>query len=161
MGTRALYDFVNENPMVQMRPVDYTNDTALIRRNYRMVAVNSGLEVDLTGQVCATSIGDRIYSGIGGQVDFMRGATLAPDGKAILALPATALGGRQSRIVGHLQPGAMQTLSQGHVHYVVTEYGVAQLYGQSLRERARRLIQIAHPAFRDELEAFARGLNRL
>jgi len=117
--------------------------------------------VDLTGQVCACSIGDRVYSGIGGQVDFMRGAVLCPDGIAILALPSTGAGGKFSRIVGHLKPGAMVTLTQGHVHYIVTEYGVADLYARSLSERARALIRIAHPDFRDELERFAHGLQRL
>jgi acyl-CoA hydrolase len=161
MGSKRLYDFVDDNPMVQLFPVDYTNDTAIIRRNYRMVAVNSAIEVDLTGQVCACSIGDRIYSGIGGQVDFMRGAVLCPDGVAILALPSTGAGGKFSRIVSHLKPGAMLTLSQGHVHFIVTEYGIADLYAKSLRERARALIDIAHPDFREELERVARGLNRL
>ncbi len=161
MGSSKLYDFVHDNPMVEMHPVNYTNDTAVIRRNTRMVAINSALEIDLTGQVCASSIGDRVYSGIGGQVDFMRGASLAPEGKPILALPATAAGGTASRIVGHLRPGSMLTLVQGNLHYVVTEYGIAELYGKSLRHRADALIAIAHPAFRDELAAFARQLNRL
>jgi 4-hydroxybutyrate CoA-transferase len=161
MGSGKLYDFVNDNPMVEMHPVDYTNDTAVIRRNHRMVAINSALEIDLTGQVVAASIGDRVYSGIGGQVDFMRGASLAPGGKPILALPSTAAGGAASRIVGHLRPGSMLTLVQGNLHYVVTEYGIAELYGKSLRRRAEALIAIAHPAFRDELAAFARQLKRL
>jgi acyl-CoA hydrolase len=161
MGTGTLYDFVNDNPQVEMHPVDYTNDTAVIRRNHRMVAINSALEIDLTGQVCASSIGDRVYSGVGGQVDFMRGAALAEAGKPILALPSTAAGGTASRIVGHLRPGSMLTLLQGHVHYVVTEYGIADLYGKDLRQRAEALINIAHPAFRDDLAAFARQLNRL
>lgn len=160
MGSERLYRFVHDNPMVEMYPVEYTNDTAVIRRNYRMTAVNSAIEVDLTGQVCATSIGDRIYSGIGGQVDFMRGAVLGEAGLAIIALPSTARNGTQSRIVGHLQPGAMLTLTQGHVHYVVTEYGIADLYGKSLRERARALTAVAHPAFREELETFARARAR-
>lgn len=161
MGSGKLYNFVDDNPMVEMHPVDYTNDTAVIRRNHRMVAINSALEIDLTGQVCASSIGDRIYSGIGGQVDFMRGASLAPGGKPILALPSTASGGAASRIVGHLRPGSMLTLVQGNLHYVVTEYGIAELYGKSLRQRSEALINIAHPAFRDELAAFARELHRL
>ncbi len=161
MGSGKLYDFVNDNPMVEMHPVNYTNDTAVIRRNYRMVAINSALEIDLTGQVVASSIGDRVYSGIGGQVDFMRGASLASGGKPILALPSTASGGNASRIVGHLRPGSMLTLVQGNLHYVVTEYGIADLYGKSLRRRAEALIAIAHPAFRDELAKFARQLKRL
>lgn len=161
MGSQRLYDFVHDNPMVEMQPANATNDTAIIRRNHRMVAINSALEIDLTGQVCASSIGDRVYSGIGGQVDFMRGASLAPGGKPILALPATAAGGTASRIVGHLQPGAMLTLTQGNLHYVVTEFGIANLYGKNLRQRAEALIAIAHPAFRDALSAFARSLHRL
>jgi acyl-CoA hydrolase len=160
MGSKRLYDFVDDNPQVEMRPADYTNDTAVIRRNYRMVAVNSAIEIDLTGQVCAASIGDRVYSGFGGQADFIRGAALAEDGKPIIALPSTALGGKSSRIVPHLQPGAMVTLTQAHVHYVVTEYGVASLYGKNLRQRADALIDIAHPAFRDDLTARARELHR-
>ncbi|HEX5165879.1 MAG TPA: acetyl-CoA hydrolase/transferase C-terminal domain-containing protein [Thermomicrobiales bacterium] len=161
MGSATLYAFVDDNPQVALHPVDYVNDTSVIRRNHRMVAINSALEIDLTGQVCAASIGDRVYSGIGGQVDFMRGAALAPGGKPILALPSTAAGGTQSRIVGHLRPGAMLTLVQGNVHYVVTEYGIADLYGKSLRQRAEALIAIAHPSFRDDLAAFARDLHRL
>lgn len=161
MGSAKLYAFVNDNPQVEMHPVDYVNDTSIIRRNYRMVAINSALEIDLTGQVCAASIGDRIYSGIGGQVDFMRGAALARDGKPILALPSTAAGGTQSRIVGHLRPGAMLTLVQANLHYVVTEYGIAELYGKSLRQRAETLIAIAHPSFREDLATFARELHRL
>jgi acyl-CoA hydrolase len=156
MGSQRLYEFVHDNPQVELHPVDYTNDTAVIRRNHRMVAINSAIEVDLTGQVSACSIGDRIYSGMGGQVDFMRGAALAEEGKAIIALPSTAVGGTVSRIVCRLPAGAMVTLTQGHVHYVVTEYGIADLYGKSLRERALELIRIAHPAFRDDLEAGAR-----
>jgi acyl-CoA hydrolase len=161
MGSGKLYDFIHDNPMVEMHPVNYTNDTAVIRRNYRMVAINSAIEIDLTGQVVASSIGDRVFSGIGGQFDFMRGASLAPGGKPILALPSTAAGGTSSRIVGHLKPGSMLTLLQGSLHYVVTEYGIAELYGKSLRQRAEALIAIAHPAFRDELAAFARQLKRL
>ena len=156
MGSQRLYDFINDNPEVEFHPADYTNDTAIIRRNYRMVAINSAIEVDLTGQVCSSSIGPRIYSGMGGQVDFMRGAALAEGGKPIIALSSTAAGGTVSRIVGDLARGAMVTLTQGHVHYVVTEYGIADLYGKSLHERARELIRIAHPAFRAELEETAR-----
>lgn len=160
MGSQKLYDFANDNPQVEMHPADYTNDTAVIRRNHRMVAVNSAIEIDLTGQVCSSSIGDYIYSGFGGQVDFMRGAALAPEGRPILALPSTALGGEASRIVGHLREGAMVTLTQAHVHYVVTEFGIGELYGKSLSERAQALINIAHPNFRDELHAFAREHHR-
>jgi 4-hydroxybutyrate CoA-transferase len=159
MGSERLYRFVDDNPQVEMHPADYTNDTSIIRRNHRMVAVNSALEIDLTGQVCACSIGDRVYSGFGGQTDFIRGAALAPGGRPIIALPATALGGKLSRITGHLKPGAMVTLTQAHLHYVVTEYGIADLYGKNLRERAQALINIAAPQFRDELYAFAAERN--
>ena len=161
MGSQRLYDFVHDNPQVEFHPSDYTNDTSIIRRNHRMVAINSAIEVDLTGQVCASSIGTRIYSGMGGQVDFMRGAALAEGGKPIIALPSTAAHGTVSRIVADLAPGSMVTLTQGHVHYVITEYGIADLYGKNLSERARALINIAHPAFRDELEATARGRHLL
>ena len=151
MGTQRLYDFVNDNPMLEMRPVDYTNDTAVIRRLRRMTAINSAIEIDLTGQVCADSIGYRLYSGIGGQMDFMRGAALAEDGRAIIALPATAKDGAQSRIVPVLREGAGVVTTRGHVQTVVTEFGVAELHGRSLYERARALIAIAHPDFRAEL----------
>lgn len=156
MGSQRLYDFAHDNPMVEMHPADYTNDTAIIRRNHRMVAINSAIEVDLTGQVVSYSIGSRIFSGVGGQVDFIRGAALAREGRPIIALPATAMGGTASRITGLIKEGAMVTLTQAHVHYVVTEFGIAELYGKSLRERAQALIQIAHPSFRDDLEAVAR-----
>jgi acyl-CoA hydrolase len=155
MGTRRLYDFVDDNPMVEMRPVDYTNDTAVIRRLRRMTAINSAIEIDLTGQVCADSIGPRFYSGIGGQMDFVRGAALADEGRAIIALPSTALDGRQSRIVPFLREGAGVVTSRGHVQTVVTEWGVAHLHGRSVTERTRALIGIAHPDFRDELTAAA------
>ena len=156
MGTQRLYDFVDDNPMVEMRPVDYTNDTSVIRRFKRMTAINSAIEVDLTGQVCADSIGHRMYSGVGGQMDFMRGAALAEEGRAIIALPSTAAGGKFSRITIALKEGAGVTTTRSHVRTVVTEYGVAELFGQSLRERSRRLIAIAHPDFRDELVAYAK-----
>ena len=155
MGTQRLYKFVDNNPMVEMRPVDYTNDTSIIRRFKRMTAINSAIEVDLTGQVCADSIGHRMYSGVGGQMDFMRGAALAEEGRAIIALPATASGGKFSRITASLKEGAGVTTTRSHVRTVVTEYGVAELFGQSFRERAKRLIAIAHPDFRDELTAYA------
>jgi 4-hydroxybutyrate CoA-transferase len=156
MGTQRLYKFVDNNPMVEMRPVDYTNDTAVIRRFKRMTAINSAIEVDITGQVCADSIGSRMYSGVGGQMDFMRGAALSDEGQAIIALPSTAAGGKFSRIAMALKQGAGVTTTRSHVRTVVTEYGVAQLFGQSLRERAKRLIAIAHPDFRDELISYAR-----
>ncbi|MDB5098992.1 MAG: acetyl-CoA hydrolase/transferase [Cyanobacteria bacterium RYN_339] len=156
-GTRRLYDFVHNNPMVLFQPSDVTNDTAEIRRHSRMTAINCALEVDLTGQVCADSIGHRVYSGIGGQMDFIRGAALAPGGKAIIALPSTALGGRVSRIVPELAPGAGVVTTRGHVQFVVTEYGVADLRGRSLRERALLLAEIAHPDHRIALRHVATG----
>jgi acyl-CoA hydrolase len=161
MGSQRLYDFVDNNPMVEMRPVDYTNDTAIIRRFKRMTAINSAIEVDLTGQVCADSIGHRMYSGVGGQMDFMRGAALAEEGRAIIALPSTAADGKFSRITNSLKEGAGVTTTRSHVRTVVTEYGVAELFGQSFRERAKRLIAIAHPDFRDELTAYAKQYHEL
>lgn len=151
MGSRRLYDFVHDNPMVEMRPVDYTNDTSVIRRFRRMVAINSAISVDLTGQVSADSIGTTFYSGVGGQMDFMRGAALAPEGRAIIALPSTAAGGTVSRICGVLPEGAGVVTSRAHVRTVVTEYGIAELFGRSVRERAHALIGVAHPDFRDQL----------
>jgi acyl-CoA hydrolase len=156
MGTRRLYDFVHDNPMIEMRPVDYTNDTAVIRRLHRMTSINSAIEVDLTGQVVADSIGHRLYSGIGGQMDFMRGASLAHDGRAIIALPSTASSGTISRITHTLKAGGGVVTTRGHVQTVVTEYGVAELHGRSIADRARALIAIAHPEFRQELLAAAR-----
>ncbi|HET7535141.1 MAG TPA: acetyl-CoA hydrolase/transferase C-terminal domain-containing protein [Candidatus Didemnitutus sp.] len=150
-GTRRLFDFIDDNPMVAFHPCDYTNDTARIRRNDRVVAINSALQVDLSGQVCADSIGDRIYSGIGGQMDFIRGAALSKGGKPIIALPSTACGGRVSRIAARLNPGAGVVTTRGHVHWVVTEYGAVNLHGLALRQRGEALISIAHPDFRAEL----------
>lgn len=158
MGSQRLYDFVHDNPMIEMRPVDYTNDTAVIRRFRRMVAINSAISIDLTGQVSADSIGTRFYSGVGGQMDFMRGAALAREGRAIIALPSTAAGGKISRIAPVLAEGAGVVTSRAHVRTVVTEYGVAELFGRSIRERATALIAIAHPDFRDDL---AREAHRL
>ena len=158
MGSQRLYDFVADNPMIEMRPVDYTNDTAVIRRFRRMVAINSAISIDLTGQVSADSIGTRFYSGVGGQMDFMRGAALAEEGRAIIALPSMAAGARVSRIVAVLSPGAGVVTTRAHVRTVVTEYGVAELFGRTIRERAAALIAIAHPAARDELAAEARRL---
>ncbi len=157
MGTKRLYDFVDDNPMVEMRPVDFTNDTHVIRSFSRMVAINSAIEVDLTGQVVADSIGHRLYSGVGGQMDFIRGAGLATEGRAIIALPSTAGAARSSRIVASLREGAGVVTTRAHVRTVVTEWGVAELFGRSLRERAVALIGIAHPDARDRLLADARG----
>jgi 4-hydroxybutyrate CoA-transferase len=151
MGSQRLYDFIHDNPLVEFHPCDRTNDTALIRKNDRVVAINSALEVDLSGQVCADSIGFRMYSGIGGQMDFIRGAALSREGKPIIALPSTAAGGKHSRIVPSVKPGAGVVTTRGHVHWVVTEYGAVNLFGKSLRERAELLISIAHPDFRGEL----------
>ena len=151
VGTQRLYDFVDRNPFFEFHPSDYVNDTFVISRNDRMVAINSALEVDLTGQVCADSIGYLFYSGIGGQVDFIRGAARSRRGKPIIALPSTAKGGTVSRIVSHLSEGAGVVTTRGDVHYVVTEYGIADLHGKNIRERALALIHIAHPKFREEL----------
>jgi acyl-CoA hydrolase len=158
MGSQRLYDFLDDNPMIEMRPVDYTNDTAVIRRFRRMVAINSAISIDLTGQVSADSIGTRFYSGVGGQMDFMRGAALAAEGRAIIALPSTAAGGTVSRIAPILAPGAGVVTTRAHVRTVVTEYGVAELFGRSVRERAAALIGIAHPDFREDLAREARRL---
>jgi acyl-CoA hydrolase len=156
LGTRRLYDFVDNNPVFEFHPSRYTNDPFIISRNDRQVAINSALEVDLTGQVCADSIGYSFYSGIGGQVDFIRGSARSKGGKPIIALPSTAKNGTISRIVPHLCEGAGVVTSRGDVHYVITEYGVAYLHGKSIRERCRSLIAIAHPNFRENLEQFAR-----
>lgn len=156
MGSPRLYEFVRDNPMVEMRPVDFTNDAQVIRSFSRMVAINSAIEVDLTGQVVADSIGHRLYSGVGGQMDFVRGATLTPEGRAIIALPSTAAGGTMSRITASLKEGAGIVTTRAHVRTVVTEWGVAELFGKSTRERAEALISIAHPDFRDGLAEEAR-----
>lgn len=155
-GSPHLYKFVHDNAMIELHPTNYVNDPFIIAKNYCMTAINSAIEVDLTGQVCADSIGCRPYSGIGGQVDFVRGASRSPGGKAIIALPATAKNGKHSRIVPQLKPGAGVVTSRGDVDHVVTEYGIASLRGKSLGERARVLIDIAHPQFRDDLECYAR-----
>jgi 4-hydroxybutyrate CoA-transferase len=158
-GSKRLYDFVDNNPMVEMRPFDYTNSTLVIRRLDTMIAINSAIEIDLTGQVCAESIGTKIYSGVGGQMDFMRGAALSRGGKPIIALASTARDGTVSRIVPVLQRGAGVTTSRAHVHYVATEFGVVNLHGLDLEERAHALISLAHPDFRDELARAARDLR--
>ncbi|MBT3220428.1 MAG: GNAT family N-acetyltransferase, partial [Proteobacteria bacterium] len=160
MGTRELYDFVDDNPYVEFYPSDFTNSPLNIAKNNKMVSINSAIEVDLSGQVCADSMGTQIYSGIGGQVDFIRGAALSNGGKSILALPSTAKGGTISRIKVILSPGAGVVTSRGDVYYVVTEYGIAYLHGKSVRERAIALLSIAHPDFRQSLydEAIERGI---
>ena len=152
VGTERLYRFVDNNPSVEFHPCDRTNDTALIRKNDHVVAINSALEIDLSGQVVADSIGFRIYSGIGGQMDFIRGAALSRGGKPIVALPSTAADGRVSRIVPSVQAGGGVVTTRGHVHWIVTEYGAVNLFGLTLRQRAAALISIAHPDFRAELE---------
>jgi acetyl-CoA hydrolase len=157
LGTRPLFDFIHNNPIVEFHPSDYVNDPFVIAQNHDMVAVNSAIQVDLTGQVCADSIGDSVYSGFGGQVDFIRGAARAPGGKAIIALLSTAKDGGVSRISTYLDRGAGVVTSRADVHYVATEFGVANLHGRSLRERAEALIAIAHPRFREELERGARA----
>ena len=157
VGTRRLYDYIDNNPMFEFHPTDYTSSPVNIARNSKMVAINTALQVDLTGQVCADSLGYRIYSGIGGQADFIRGAALAPDGKPIIALPATAQEGKVSRIVAHLDQGAGVVTTRGDVHYIATEFGVAYVHGKSLRQRALALIAIAHPKFREQLLAQAKA----
>ncbi|MFH0946222.1 MAG: GNAT family N-acetyltransferase [Planctomycetota bacterium] len=156
MGSRKLYEWVDDNPLIEMRPSDFTNDPVLIGRNERMISINSALAIDLTGQVAADTLGGRFHSGIGGQVDFVRGAALSRGGKAILALPATAKGGQISRIQAYFEEGAGVVTSRGDVQYVVTEYGIADLWGKNIRQRALSLIEIAHPDFRSELLAAAK-----
>jgi 4-hydroxybutyrate CoA-transferase len=161
LGTRDLFDFVDNNPIFEFHPSAYTNDPFMIARNDNMVAINSALQIDLTGQVCSDSIGTSFYSGIGGQVDFLRGASRSKGGKPIIALPSTAKGGKISRIVPTLDPGAGVVTSRGLIRYVVTEYGTAYLHGKSIRERAKALIEIAHPQFRDELYKYCEGTKWL
>lgn len=155
LGTRKVYDFIDDNPLVVLMDAAYTNDTHIIRQNPKVIAINSAIEVDITGQVCADSIGSRIYSGIGGQMDFMRGAALAKGGKPIIALPSTTAKG-ESKITDFLKQGAGVTTTRAHVHYIVTEHGIAHLFGKTLQERAEALIQIAAPQFREHLEKQAK-----
>src|SRR5512135_2760606 len=163
LGTQRLYDFVNDNPMFEMHPSEYVNDPFVIAQNERMVAINSAIEVDLTGQVCADSIGPRLYSGVGGQVDFIYGASRSTGGIPIIAMASTTLvkGQVTSRIAPMLKQGAGVVTSRNHVHYVVTEFGVADLYGRTIRQRAKALINIARPDFRAELEKQAHELKYL
>jgi 4-hydroxybutyrate CoA-transferase len=161
LGTQRLYEFIHDNPILELHPTDYVNDPYRIAQNERMTSINSALEVDLTGQIVADSIGSKLYSGVGGQVDFIRGAARSIGGKPIIALPSTAKSDTVSRIVWQLKPGAGITTSRNDVHYVVTEYGVAYLHGKTIRERARALIDVAHPNFREELEVKAHELGYL
>ncbi len=154
MGSRRVYDFIHDNPQIAMKDAAFTNDTAIIRQNPRVTAINSAIEIDLTGQVCADSIGSVQFSGVGGQMDFIRGASLSPDGKPIIALGSATKGG-ESKIVPFLKEGAGVTTTRAHVHYVITEFGVANLYGKNLRQRAKALIEIAHPDHRAALDEAA------
>lgn len=151
IGSKRLYDYVDDNPFVEMRASNYTNNTSYIKQNPRMVAINSAIEIDVTGQVCADSIGASMYSGVGGQMDFIRGASLSKGGKAIIALPSVTRKGI-SRIVPFLKNGAGVVTTRAHVHYVVTEYGIANLYGKTIKERVKALVNIAHPNHREGIE---------
>jgi len=151
LGTKKLYDFVNDNPQIRVMDISYVNDASIIRQNPRATAINSAIEIDITGQVCADSIGTFQYSGIGGQMDFMRGASLSEDGRPIIALPTLTSKG-QTRIVSFLKPGAGVVTTRGHVHWVVTEYGMVDLFGKNLKQRGKALITIAHPDCREALE---------
>ncbi len=161
LGSKKTFNFLDNNPFVEFHPSDYVNDAFIVAQNDKMVAINSALAVDITGQVCADSLGRSIYSGFGGQVDFIRGAARSKGGKPVIALPATAKDGTVSRIVDALSEGSGVVTTRADVHYVVTEYGVASLFGKSLRERAEALIGIAHPDFREELRDAARRRNLL
>jgi acyl-CoA hydrolase len=161
LGTKKIFDFVDNNPELEFHPTDFVNDPFIIAQNRKMTAINSALQIDLTGQVCSGSIGYKFYSGFGGQVDFLRGAAKAEGGKAIITIPSTAKGGTISRVVPHLDEGAGVTDTSADVHYVVSEYGIANLHYKNVRERARMLINIAHPKFREELEKCARVHNYL
>jgi acyl-CoA hydrolase len=156
LGSEELYEFLNDNPLIESHPVEHVNDPFIISQNDNMVAINAAVELDLTGQVCSDSIGPYIYSGFGGQVDFIRGAARSKGGRPIIALPSTAKKGTMSRIVPYLKQGAGVVTSRADVHYVVTEYGATNLFGKNLRERAEALIGIAHPQFRDDLEKAAK-----
>lgn len=158
LGTKRIYDFIDNNPVIEFHPQEYVNDPFVIAKNNKMVAINSAIEVDLTGQVCSDSIGTKFYSGIGGQVDFIRGASRSEGGKPIIALPSTTKDDKISRIVPTLKQGAGVVTSRGDVHYVVTEFGVASLFGKSIQERAKSLIEISHPNFREELTKYAKDV---
>lgn len=151
MGSKRLYEYVDDNPFIELRASDYVNDVSIIKQNPKMVAINSAIEVDVTGQVCADSIGSKIYSGVGGQMDYIRGASLSEGGKAIIALPSITKNGI-SRIVPSLKPGAGVVTTRAHVHYVITEYGIANLYGKTIADRVKALVKIAHPDHRESIE---------
>jgi acetyl-CoA hydrolase len=159
IGTRRLYDYVDDNPIIELHRTEYVNDPFVIAQNYRQVAINSAIEIDVTDQVCADSIGTYLYSGVGGQLDFVYGASRSEGGVPIIALPSTAKGGKLSRIVPTLRTGAGVVTTRNHVHYVVTEFGIASLYGKTVRERAQELINVAHPKFREELTKAVRELH--
>ncbi|HWQ83557.1 MAG TPA: acetyl-CoA hydrolase/transferase C-terminal domain-containing protein, partial [Anaerolineales bacterium] len=162
LGSRRLYAWVDDNPLIELHPTEYMNDPYIIAQNDRQVSLNSAIEVDLTGQVCADSIGPKLYSGVGGQLDFIYGAARSKEGVPIIALPSTATlrnGQMISRIASMLKPGAGVVTTRNHVRYVVTEYGIADLYGKTIRQRAHALIQIAHPDFQDQLMHEAHALN--
>ena len=161
LGTKRVYDFIDNNPVIEFHPQEYVNDPFVIAKNRKMIAINSAIEVDLTGQVCSDSMGTRLYSGIGGQVDFIRGAAHSDGGKGIIALPSITKDGKISRIVPKLKSGAGVVTSRGDVHYVITEYGVALLFGKSIKERVLALIKISHPRFRDELTKFAKDTYKI
>ncbi|MFM8455646.1 MAG: acetyl-CoA hydrolase/transferase family protein [Ignavibacteria bacterium] len=157
MGSQTLYDFVDDNPAIVFLDIAYINDTNVIRRNPKVTAINSAIEVDLTGQICADSIGSSIYSGVGGQMDFIRGASLSPGGKPIIALPSTTHAG-ESKIVSMVKPGAGIVTTRAHAHYIVTEYGIANMFGKNIKQRCKALIDIAHPMHREQLEKESRLL---
>ena len=161
LGTKRSYNFIDNNPVFEFHPQEYVNDPFLISKNNKMVAINSAIEIDLTGQVCADSIGTKFFSGIGGQVDFVRGAAHSEGGKPIIALPSATKDLKFSKIVPMLKPGAGVVTSRGDVHYVVTEFGIAYLFGKSIQERVRALIEISHPAFRQELTEFAKNIYHI
>lgn len=161
LGTQRLYDWVDDNPLIEMHRTEYVNDPFVIAQNKRMVAINSAIEIDLTGQICADSIGPKLYSGVGGQLDFIYGASRSEEGVPIIALPSTTRNDTITRITAMLKPGAGVVTTRNHVRFVVTEYGIADLYGKTIRQRAQALIGVAHPAFRDELTAAAKALNYL
>jgi 4-hydroxybutyrate CoA-transferase len=159
IGTKKLYSFVNDNPMIEMLDIAYVNDVHIIRQNPKVVAINCALEIDLTGQICADSIGSKMYSGVGGQMDFMRGASLSEGGKPIIAIPSLTSQG-ESKIVPYLKTGAGVVTTRANVHYIVTEYGIAYLYGKNLKERAKALIDIAHPLHREKLSETTFNMNK-